>query len=151
MSQLVLQAMTCPSEPPDRMCHWSKNRHFTELWWASITWKTTQGLWWGRTVSISLKKHSNLNLLKWETQFHVPLFEFTVHIFFWPLDKTPENIDMDSFCVKGQWRHWHDRVQTILPWGVRRSPYPTFWPALCHSCSSLKPCLSSHTGWGCGA
>lgn len=36
-SQLTLQAMTWPLESPDKKCHSSKNRHFTELLWASIT------------------------------------------------------------------------------------------------------------------
>lgn len=34
--QLVLHALTSPSEPPERICHWSKHRHSTAPWWPLI-------------------------------------------------------------------------------------------------------------------
>ncbi len=34
--ELVLHALTTPSEPPDRICHWSMHRHSTAPWWPLI-------------------------------------------------------------------------------------------------------------------
>lgn len=34
--ELVLHALTTPSEPPERICHWSMHRHSTAPWWPLI-------------------------------------------------------------------------------------------------------------------